>query len=48
MKVKIKYIPTTHKVLVYHFTGKKAVEDMLQKINSRIKNINSDLRGVYE
>ena len=48
MKVKVKYIPTNTKVLVYHFTGKKAVDDMLQKINARIKTINNDLRGLYE
>lgn len=48
MKIQVKYQPKTSKVLVYHIKGKKSIEDMLGKINLRIKSINDDLRGLYE
>lgn len=48
MKIQVKYQPKTSKVLVYHIKGKKSIEDMIGKINLRIKSINDDLRGLYE
>lgn len=48
MKIQVKYQPKTSKVLVYRINGKKTVEDMLGKINLKIKSINDDLRGLYE
>lgn len=46
MKIKVKYKPTTSKVLVYHFTGKKEINEMFDKINQRIENIKKDLRAL--
>ena len=43
MKIKVKYQPKTSKILVYHFTGKKAVEDILKKINCRIDEIKKEM-----
>jgi len=48
MEVNVKYIPTKSKVLVYRFHGKKAVDDLLTKINKEINSINKNLRGLYE
>ena len=46
MKIKVKYKPTTSRVLVYQFKGEKEVNEMFAKINKRINELKKELRAL--
>lgn len=48
MKIKVCYIPQAEEVFVWGVCGQKAVEQALTRLNEEIKNINDNLRKLYE
>ena len=48
MKIQIHYVPQAEEVFVWGLVGQKTIEQALTRLNDEIKNINNNLRKLYE